>query len=238
MMSESKKQPTANIISFGKYRGQPVEVLAGDESYRDWVMAQNWFRERYPQLRTIIINNFREPSETPDHNALQAKFLDDRFCRRFAEVGIRAKVEDNFQRGLKWLAGLGPPPAVLEKISVAALGDLEKSTVEFEVGGWDVIIEVLWKGDCIRYGDCVAGDSESARLYLEIKPALGDDYPAVLRQMKARKMNTPGYECTKQAFLVIQSFTAQGATLEQVRRIFELSGYKLVLFSEIDELAF
>jgi hypothetical protein len=46
-------------------------------------MGQAWFRERYQNFYTIIVNNFAEPSETPEHNAMQAEFLDPRFLRAF-----------------------------------------------------------------------------------------------------------------------------------------------------------
>lgn len=67
------------IIPFGKYKGQPLEVLQQDKGYCDWLMAQDWLQSRFPELRTLIINNFAEPTETPEHNALQARFLEDAF---------------------------------------------------------------------------------------------------------------------------------------------------------------
>jgi hypothetical protein len=73
----------SNIVPFGKYKGQPVEVLAADHAYCDWLTGQSWFRERYGAVYTLIVNNFAEPSETPEHNALQARFLDDDFCCGF-----------------------------------------------------------------------------------------------------------------------------------------------------------
>jgi hypothetical protein len=69
-----------NIIPFGKYKDQPVDVLKSDKQYLDWLMTQDWFKDRYPQLNTVIINNFKEPSDTPEHNALVANFLDDDFA--------------------------------------------------------------------------------------------------------------------------------------------------------------
>jgi hypothetical protein len=68
-----------SVVPFGKYKGQPVEVIAEDRQYCDWLLAQAWFIQRYPQLHTLVINNFGEPSETPEHNALQIRCLEDRF---------------------------------------------------------------------------------------------------------------------------------------------------------------
>ena len=70
-----------DVVNFGKYRGQPIEILASDRGYCDWLMAQPWFRERYQNLYTVIINNYQQPSETPEHNALQALFLDEDTAR-------------------------------------------------------------------------------------------------------------------------------------------------------------
>lgn len=73
------------IVPFGKYKGQPVEVLANDRGYCDWLMSQGEFMDRFPQVKTLIVNNFKEPEDTPDHNRLQGLFLDESFCRSFAE---------------------------------------------------------------------------------------------------------------------------------------------------------
>jgi hypothetical protein len=73
------------VIPFGKYKGQPVEVLDSDPQYRNWLSEQAWVRERFPNLHTVIINHHGEPTETPEHNALQARFLSRTFVRCFAQ---------------------------------------------------------------------------------------------------------------------------------------------------------
>lgn len=74
---------TDHIVPFGKYKGKPIEELAADAQYRDWVMAQEWFRERFARLYAMMAAS-QTASETPEHNAMQAKFLDDRYCLEFA----------------------------------------------------------------------------------------------------------------------------------------------------------
>lgn len=74
---------STKIIPFGKYKGQPVEVLKEDDQYREWLMQQDWLRSRFPELRTIIVNNFGQPNDTPEHNAMVAKFIDDDYCMKF-----------------------------------------------------------------------------------------------------------------------------------------------------------
>jgi uncharacterized protein (DUF3820 family) len=72
------------IIPFGKYKGRLVEEgLADDPAYLQWLAGQDWFRAKFNILHQVIINRGAEPEETPDHNAMQVKFLDDDFCLRF-----------------------------------------------------------------------------------------------------------------------------------------------------------
>jgi len=71
---------SSEIIPFGKYKGQPLEILKEDRQYTEWIMSQDWFVKRYSHLHTIIINNFHQPQDTPEHNQLMTKFLNDDFC--------------------------------------------------------------------------------------------------------------------------------------------------------------
>jgi hypothetical protein len=54
---------------------------------------------------------------------------------------------------------------------------------------------------------------------IEIKPSMGDDYPSVLRQMKASGCDV----------LYLGHYAGSGATLAQVRRIFEASDIRILL---------
>jgi uncharacterized protein (DUF3820 family) len=79
IMSDEKK--TA-VIPFGKYKGTPLEVVQStDPKYLDWLSQQDWFREKYANFYQVVINQGNEPSETPEHNALQLKLLDLDFKR-------------------------------------------------------------------------------------------------------------------------------------------------------------
>ena len=59
------------IVPFGKYKGKPIDVLAQDYEYCDWLLQQGWLQEKYGNVYTIIVNNFGEPTETPEHNKMQ-----------------------------------------------------------------------------------------------------------------------------------------------------------------------
>lgn len=67
---------SSELVPFGKHKGKSVEVLMSDPGYREWVMAQPWFRERYPTIYQTIINYAGEPADTPEHNEMQAAFLE------------------------------------------------------------------------------------------------------------------------------------------------------------------
>jgi hypothetical protein len=57
----------AKIIPFGKYRGQSVEVLQADPSYRHWLLSKGWFRSQHSSLYETIIHYNGELTETPEH---------------------------------------------------------------------------------------------------------------------------------------------------------------------------
>lgn len=77
-------------MPIGKHKGLPMEVLANDPGYLEWLMAQAWFRDRFPKHYTFIINNLCEPTETPEHNRLQTLFLrDSLLIRAAALIGLR-----------------------------------------------------------------------------------------------------------------------------------------------------
>jgi hypothetical protein len=125
-------------------------------------VAQAWFRERYGNVYTLIVNNFAEPSETPAHNALQALFLNKDLCR-------------NLLNALNWLPLANP---------------LEYARNIIRDRGWtvgDIHYDLATLQEDIERGRKLEakGVRGEKRAWLELKTALGDDYPAALRQMKA-----------------------------------------------------
>ena len=67
---------------------------------------------------------------------------------------------------------------------------------------------------------------------VEIKPAVGDDYPAVLRQMKAQAERNDKLSLHRQV-LLLERYTGTGATREQFVKTFEASGKFVVFRGEI-----
>lgn len=68
---------------------------------------------------------------------------------------------------------------------------------------------------------------------VEIKSEVGDNYPAILRKMKA---NERAYRADFRV-LVFDNVTASGANLEQVKQIFRSSEFHVLSFSELHAAA-
>ena len=195
----------AEVVPFGKYKGQPAEVLLADREYCDWLGAQPWFRDRYPAVYQVIVNYGGEPQDSPEHNQMQVSFLDDSRCVRLARLLWPAIVE---RYGLYDLEGKErefPADAVVEWRT-------------FESGGWDVAF--------------TAGSpyQTSAHVGVELKPDLGDDFPAVLRQV--RNYPTGDNWPRRQRCVVVRRHRFEQVTWDQVVAMFEASG--VVLLHEAD----
>ena len=307
------------LVPFGKYKGQPVEVMQMDTGYCEWLSTQDWFRERYANVyQQVIINNFTEASETPEHNKLQMLFLDKDFYRKIeaalpvdpsklfhpqileavSEIKEQVKSDENYleelERELKIKEYYSDeenrkeklekfesvPPYTLEYFSIektlkylrnydesthkeelSRLRDkIEKTkmriqelkgrhnsiidqrkdntkytyevkTIEFELNGWDVFVGLKYKCEIDLKTEFPGSvNPVYQERYIEIKPCLGDDFPAVLRQMKANSKKVRGTR-----ILLIDEFSAVGATLEQVKQTFLLSDIYLIKLSDITE---
>ena len=186
------------LVPFGKYKGQPMEVMQMDTKYCEWLATQDWFREQYGNVyNQVIINNFTEPSETPEHNRLQMRFLDENFVESFVSKKLR--------------------PAISAK-------EFAIEEIQFEHRGWDVFIDYKYSkeagGELDRFGS----------VCFEIKPCMGDDFPAILRQMKQNRNRCNSTFC----ICIIDEFSACGATVEQVKQMFRLAKVSRMRCSDVE----
>lgn len=198
----------SEIVPFGKYKGQPAEVLIADTDYCDWLTAQPWFRERFGNIYNLVINYGTEPQDSPEHNQMQAKFLDDGWCQDLAIVLFKD--------------GLGQKSNAI-------------SHRKFEIHGWDVIFQVIVRAEFGTYDYSTTKhkyewDDIAGVVYVELKPDLGDDYPSVLRQMQRQRADGG----IQRICLVVRRYAFEHVTWEQVVQIFAASGIVLVAESEID----
>jgi hypothetical protein len=89
---------SAIVIPFGKHKGSTVaELLVKDPQYVEWITAQGWFAQRFAEVHAAIISRGAGTDDTPEHNALQARFLDP----VFREACLRLLVPDHLKNVLK-----------------------------------------------------------------------------------------------------------------------------------------
>lgn len=300
----------SEIVPFGKYKGQPVEVLTQDREYCEWLMEQDWFRTKFQPIYTVIFNNFGEPAETPEHNQLQALFTDPEFARKFVwhldsagflalfrerrkrcsvtcaeyrkvlleelakyclelpaalreleehkakaahiEADDTEEGDDHLQEDWKLrskqykverlnrdiperqgrLNKVEAMMAALEAMSEPEIGAV-KTQVKFESGGVDVALTYTVAGFpwVEKFGiELNTYAHRDDGVCVECKPALSDNYPAVLRQIL-------GYGQGSSVLLVGNGgYTGTGATLEQVKAIFESRNVRIVFLKDLQAL--
>lgn len=54
------------VFPFGKYKGQPVEVVAADTSYVEWLTGQQWFKAKYRDLYRALRDGAEPKPATAD----------------------------------------------------------------------------------------------------------------------------------------------------------------------------
>lgn len=234
----------SNVIPFGKHKGKRIEeVLAADPQYLEWLSGQDWFRAKFVYLHQVIVNRGAEAEETPEHNAIQVRFLDDAFCRAFflhlypdveekvrnrrailerdietSEEALRKLEKQNDHSNFHWMRTrdarevLAERRAQYEKFCAAPPPTLKlEFEREFEMRGVDVWLHV--KSNFEAHGFCI-----------EIKPTVGDDYPAVLRQMRANRSK----------YLLVGRYAGTGATCAQFAMTFASAGIRVVFLDEVE----
>lgn len=55
MPPESSKPEIGLLMPFGRYRGLPVEVMASDPNYLDWLRVQPWFCRDFPEHYAAVL---------------------------------------------------------------------------------------------------------------------------------------------------------------------------------------
>jgi hypothetical protein len=205
----------SDVIPFRKYRGQEVaQVMQRDPACVQWLMQQAWFPEKFAPIYQLVVNNFAAPSEeTPAHNALQVQFLELDFRAAFWRAGLDKEADwagvteshrkarrvyfrvpclsayhrrhddserhrqhhrkEVIERWANWR--FRHDPAVQQLLLTGPVFE-EDADVEFTaiiVAGFPGLSDLDAK--------------RKYRLFIEIKPSMGDDYPAVLRQIKRQR---------------------------------------------------
>lgn len=190
-----------NIVPFGEKKGLPVEAILGDEGYHRWLYdsgAIEKIRQRHPEFYTVLVSKGQRPQETSRHNKLQALFTRrlyrQAFCR-VAKPGWEDAIWNEFLAEVSYAVHCSPPEmgdALRQLPRTCSLYVESKPT--FEIKGIDVEIRMtvgihrpsyaidLREYELPRSLQC---PGENARFTVEIKPVVGVDYAATLRQMRA-----------------------------------------------------
>jgi hypothetical protein len=221
-----------------------------DKDYTRWLLAQPWFKIKYQNIHTLVINNFRVPTDTPEHNEMQVRFLRQEYALRLAYLLYPALFFWNSERIntelSKALNGLSNPHRETIKNRLGEFCGkqlLQISTPALEEG-YDVSYWVRY-GLFVRleYDDPRSGEkyaferngSHSLRIVVEIKPTVGDDFPSVLRQMKA-SMPVSDMDHIRKVHrcLLLQDYMGEGANREQFVQFFRSQGYGVIFTDDID----
>ena len=218
--------PSALIVPFGKHQGLTVaELLERDPSYVQWLLSQNWLAQRFAELHAAIVTRGATTDDSPEHNKIQARFLDP----EFRAATILASVPLEFDRTryewadvwkfkeqmAAWKAPSWPwgPKPKTEPVHPGPNPDPIITEAKFERAGIDVIV---YRG----FGKRVDLEPNIA---IEIKPSLGDDYPTVMRQMSRLRARV----------LVIDQYNSDTLPLSTVREMFKNNGQILLTVQEI-----
>jgi hypothetical protein len=288
------------IIPFGKHKGQSVvEVMATDPQYLDWLAAQDWFAQKYRPIYNIVVNANPPTDATPEHNALQVKFLRWECCSAVAAIVLGAEGKRAYLKEMKdtirwrgdsnrksiaerltdarrhrssWRSSLkheeksrkgGKPDTFWRdnaKHSHRELKQKQQALIELRKTKQELAIALqnVERGDCfIRSGNREMEQFADVRFdsalrlkrfpqgdkfrvlhtfFVEVKPSIGDDYPAVLRQIneqrqRARMRHVLGEH--GHCVLAYERFTGTGASESQMRQIFKEAGIEPMTFAEI-----
>ena len=230
-------------VPIGKYKGHPIEVMAEDKQYVEWISSQAWFREKFASLHQMLMQ-MQVSSDTPEHNAMQARFLDWHYAlaatfaiqktdwmNEEAFVVKNGAVIERVMRRRDWKFGypdvtysarrchLNPAKFEYESADVFLEMDPIYASTPFDEANYPsegYTARSILEAEGFQYR------SAYGYLRIELKPSIGDDYPSVLRQCIASNCNV----------VVVGRYTGAGAPFDSVVEIFKRSGIRMI--TEID----
>ena len=220
------KDPSQTVITFGKHQGLTVEtLLANHRDYVEWLLGKSWLAERFSNLHAALLSAGTPTDETPEHNKIQARFLEPLFCEALIYV-VAPAIKDRWRKKVEeyWSQLDGGPIQRFPKPKENARPCLLTKS-SFEQKGIDVITDWHWDVSKLfdeehECGNYLAG----GRVGVEIKPSIGDEYPTVLRQMERLGVK----------ICLSENYTGRGVSEPVVKQIFESNGYSLIFVREIE----
>jgi hypothetical protein len=238
------RDAAAVVVPFGKHKGATVaELFEKDPAYADWIMAQGWVAEHFAELHAAIASRGAGADDTPEHNALQARFLDEDFRAAFLTCVIPKML-----KGSLLSAAINPilqkaesnksiPWEIRDKLwkldhmeALSSIGMSESdvpwekyrlfSSARFEQSGVDVVL--YWTHSDSRPSDLRF--AHTSELKIELKPSIGDDYPTIMRQMQ--RLGTK--------YVVAETYNGRGVSEPVLRQMFEANGQVLAFLRDIE----
>jgi uncharacterized protein (DUF3820 family) len=152
MMQMSEQIP---LMPIGKYKGRPVtDIIVSDPGYVDWFKKQPDFEKKYNATFNIFMTQqLPGSSKTPQHNALQNKFLDNDVRNKVIEKKLPNTLNKlrTFKEYLRKIEKLFDEPEFVSYCGKHCLNEHAKnllsrkyidSKVELEAKfNWDVVIK-------------------------------------------------------------------------------------------------
>lgn len=200
----------SNLVPFGKYRGQPVEIMQADRKYCEWLSAQPWFKDKFQNLSLTIVNAPQEPQETPEHNLMQAELTNFDKVRSLIELSGHPLPgsEYFFDRNLSCsFEDKGWDCAARMNMSVWS----RRAPTQIELCKYCNKVSEHWRcsksetftGHCeLEKLSPLGPDVHSKRSWssfhylIECKPSIADDYPSVIRQIRKQFLQYAGEKAT------------------------------------------
>jgi hypothetical protein len=256
---------TTVIIPFGKHKGSTVgELLVKDQPYVEWLLAQNWLATRFAELHAALVARGAGVDASPEHNALQARFLDVDFRAALLWLVIPEQLADahkgaqsaldrdisHCEGRLSWLNHSGFSAYDAERLEAKEeLARLQQqrtqrgepvfrlySEVQFEQEGIDVLIR--WNYCEAREPLCVLADRYH-RDYHEPRRTIRHRQQCVCVELKPTIGDDYPVMLRQMHRLEVRTAvfgncTASGVTEAQIRAMFTANGYRLISVAEIE----
>ena len=192
--------------------------LYADEKYREYFGEQHFsFKDTLPKVRFETKHNW--DVEIDDHNGVTGYIT---------STGVREEEDSNLRSACNRLR--------LFQGKQYLRGELDKyneSPCSLPAGKTQPKISKIcfWFNDSIHY---------NPRVFIEIKPSLGDDYPHVLRKMTGQIESTTrsghhSHSGPSVFVLYIGHFSSKVTTVAQLQKIFNLSGISVVFENKPSE---
>ncbi len=186
-----------SIVPFGKYKGKPVEVLISDEKYLEWCEQQPALVTRYKSVFEAIKNLIGTSDFTPEHNQLQARFLEDE--------DLLKKIFTKVTQLFSWPNGFEAAKFTYTKLVFEPT---------FNHVSFDLAICFNIHSETIFSDGTAYKNSHNAAIFMELKPVIGDDYPKILRKASLARKNNLDLVC------VYTDFYNGSVNIETVRKMF------------------